>query len=270
MIKIAWLTDIHLNFLTLQERRCFYQTIIDSKADAVLISGDIAEAPSVKELLPEMEHALNKSIYFVMGNHDYYRGSIESVRLDMAHLSNITQRLKWLSVAGVQKLSEDVLLVGTDGFADGRYGDYENSPVSLNDSRLIADFFQAKLLSRDLLLTKMQHFADEDAKQLFRDIETVVELHNPRKIIVLTHVPPFPYLCLYEGKQSDDYYLPYFSSKATGDVLLEIANKYPLVGFMVLCGHTHHYAQMQVLPNLNVKVGSAEYYSPKIHDIILL
>ncbi len=270
MIKLAWLTDIHLNFLTLQERRCFYQTIIDSNADAVLISGDIAEAPSVKELLLEMEHALNKPIYFVLGNHDYYRGTIESVRLDMAHLTKITQGLKWLSVSGVQKLSEDVLLVGTDGFADGRYGDYENSPVSLNDSRLIADFFQAKLLSRSHLLTKMQQYADEDARQLLRDIEMGIEKHSPKKMMVLTHVPPFPELCLYEGKQSDDNYLPYFASKAIGDVLLTVAQNYPFIEFVTLCGHTHHYAERQMLENLRVTVGAAEYYQPSIQDIITL
>ncbi len=270
MIKLAWLTDIHLNFLTLQERRCFYQTIVDSKADAVLISGDIAEAPSVKELLLEMEYALNKPIYFVMGNHDYYRGAIESVRLDMAHLTKITQKLRWLSASGAQKLSEDVLLVGTDGFADGRYGNYEKSAVSLNDSRLIADFFQSKLLSRSHLLSKMQQFADEDARQLARDLKSGIGRHNPKTVLVLTHVPPFSEVCLYEGKQTDDDYLPYFASKAIGDVLLAAAQNYPSIDFKVLCGHTHHYAKANVLVNLSVTVGTAEYYQPSVQEIIIV
>jgi hypothetical protein len=163
-----------------------------------------------------------------------------------------------------------VLLVGTDGFADGRYGDYENSPVSLNDSRLIADFFQAKLLSRSHLFTKMQQFADEDAKKLLHDIEVGINTHNPKKIIVLTHVPPFPELCLYEGKQSDDDYLPYFASKATGDVLFVAAQNHPSIEFVTLCGHTHHHAERQMLENLSVTVGAAEYYQPSIQDIITL
>lgn len=61
-----------------------------------------------------------------------------------------------------------------------------------------------------------------------------------------------------------------FSSKATGDVLLEIANMHPLVEFIVLCGHAHHYAQSQLLPNLNVKVGAAEYYQPRIQEVLKL
>lgn len=217
-----------------------------------------------------MEHALNKPIYFVLGNHDYYRGTIESVRLDMEHLTKTTEGLNWLSVSGAQKLSEDVLLVGTDGFADGRYGDYENSPVSLNDSRLIADFFQAKLLSRRHLLDKMQQLADENARQLLDDIEIGIEKHIPKKIIVLTHVPPFPELCLYEGKQTDDNYLPYFASKATGDVILTAAQNYPHIEFVTLCGHTHHYAERQKLENLRVTAGAAEYYKPTVQGIIAL
>jgi len=44
-MKLAWLTDIHLNFLKKDRRKQFFDSIINSYCDAVLISGDIAEAP---------------------------------------------------------------------------------------------------------------------------------------------------------------------------------------------------------------------------------
>lgn len=35
--KIAWLTDIHLNFLTITARIKFYQSIIRTNADAIAL-----------------------------------------------------------------------------------------------------------------------------------------------------------------------------------------------------------------------------------------
>ena len=86
-MKLIWLTDIHLNFLELDEREAFYAQIVEAKADGVLLTGDIAEAPSIAYILQEMADAIQKPIYFVLGNHDYYRGSIASVQAKMGALT---------------------------------------------------------------------------------------------------------------------------------------------------------------------------------------
>jgi hypothetical protein len=36
-MKLAWLTDIHLNFINLAARQKFYQEIIDTECDGVLL-----------------------------------------------------------------------------------------------------------------------------------------------------------------------------------------------------------------------------------------
>jgi hypothetical protein len=53
-----------------------------------------------------------------------------------------------------------------------------------------------------------------------------------------------------------------------GAALYEIMNTYPDKTLTVLCGHTHTQAEAQILPNLKVKTGGAEYGSPNIQDII--
>lgn len=267
-MKLAWLTDLHLNFLNKNERIGFYQTIVSAKINAVLISGDSAEATSICDILTEMAYQIEKPIYFVLGNHDYYKKSVAEVRTEIVALLKTNTLLKWLPSSGIHELEAGTLLVGTDGFADGRYGNYENSPVSLNDSVLIAELYQEKLLSRSHLQHKMQQLADNDAAQLYRDLQIGLQTYNPKKIIILTHVPPFPELCIYQGRQTDSDFLPFFSSKATGDVLLAIAHNYPSVEFYTFCGHTHNYAHAQLLPNLTVTVGAAEYYYPAIQKII--
>ena len=71
-------------------------------------------------------------------------------------------------------------------------------------------------------------------------------------------VTPFP---------ADDC-LPFFSCKAVGDVLLEAARAHPACQTLVLCGHTHGGGELQVLDNLRVVTGPAEYGRPEIQRII--
>ncbi len=266
-MKLAWLTDIHLNFLELSERQRFYQEIIKKKPDGILISGDIAEAPSVCGILREMQEVMSRPIYFVLGNHDYYAGQIELVHQKIIQLTTEVEHLHWLGHAGVIQLTAETVLVGQDGWADGRLGDYHHSSARLKDERMIADFFQQKCLSRDHLLSVMQKWADQDAKLLHQDLE-LAALGKAKRMIVITHVPPFKENCLYEGKISTDDYLPYFSSKATGDVLLNFAQNYPAIDMTVLCGHTHSKSDFQVLSNLRVKSGQAEYGRPEMQEMI--
>jgi predicted phosphodiesterase len=61
-MKIAWLTDIHLNFLDTGTRSHFYNRVMKSDADKILITGDIAEAKDVCELLKEFSQHTNKPI----------------------------------------------------------------------------------------------------------------------------------------------------------------------------------------------------------------
>ena len=268
-MKLAWLTDIHLNFLKVESRQTYYESILATGCDALIISGDIAEAPSLIDILNEMVGQIKKPIYFIVGNHDYYRGSINDVRKELAELSTANANLFWLSSSGLQQLPNKTILLGQDGWADGRLGDYQNSPVSLNDSRMIDDLFQEKMLGRQQLLRKMQALADMDASALKNDLTQAIR-HQPQKIIVLTHVPPFKEVSQHMGQVSDDNYLPYFSSKAIGDVLMSVAIENPSIDFLVLCGHTHSDAESQLLTNLVVKAGKAEYYKPAIQEIIVV
>ena len=267
-MKLTWITDVHLNFLEKDKRMDFYQMLIATDSDGVVLSGDIAEATSIELILKEMANATQKPIYFVLGNHDYYRGSINDLRNKMISITKDEPFLFWLPESGPQKLNDAVVLVGQDCFADGRYGDYTNSRVVLNDSRMIIDLFQCSALGKYQLLEKMQKLADQDAKELESRIEQAVRSYNPKKIIILIHVPPFREVCMHEGKISSDDYLPFFSSKITGEILMHAAESYPEIEFLALCGHTHSNGFFQPCPNLIVKAGASEYGKPVIVRIV--
>jgi 3',5'-cyclic-AMP phosphodiesterase len=132
MTRLAWMTDLHLNFLTPAERRRFLDAARD-QADAFVISGDIAESRDVVDTLLEMQRAWQKPLYFVLGNHDFYRGSIRTTRAEVARLAESESLLTYLTATGVVELSPQTALVGHDGWADARLGDFDGSTVILND-----------------------------------------------------------------------------------------------------------------------------------------
>jgi len=112
----------------------------------------------------------------------------------------------------------------------------------------------------------MQQLVDADATKLHNDLKRAVS-QNPKKIIVLTHVPPFKEACLHEGEISGDDWLPYFSSKVIGDVLTAVTRQNPRIDFLVLCGHTHSETNI-CYGNLTIEVGKAEYNHPEIQKMI--
>ena len=93
---------------------------------------------------------------------------------------------------------------------------------------------------------------------------------NTKKVIIATHVPPVPECCWHQDHPSDENWLPYFASKATGDVIVDIAQKHKDIHFLVLCGHTHTAAAVKFFDNLEIKAGGTQYYKPEVQEVILV
>jgi len=264
MPRVAWLTDIHLEFLNRPQLETFLTTLATANIDALWITGDIAQAQSVHAYLNAMLKATMKPIYYVLGNHDYYHGSIPQVRELVTRLTHRTSGMVWLPAGGVVEMTKTVGLVGHDGWSDGRYGDFMKSGIMLNDYVLINEL---KFSDQHHLLMKLRGLADEGAHYLHKQIPIAADRYP--QVFVLVHPPPFMEVCYHKGKlyTPDNPFLPHFSSKAIGDVLLEMADKYPKTHFTVLCGHTHGGGEAQMRPNLRVLNGDAEYRQPKIQRI---
>lgn len=269
-MKLAWVTDIHLNFLESADRKRLYHDIISTKSNAILVSGDIAEAPTVSDILEEMAQHIAKPIYFVLGNHDYYQSSVENIRQKINQLSQENPSVNWLPETGLVQLNKDTMLLGEDCWADGRYGNYADSRVMLNDSHMIQELQEGNIIGKYQLLDAMQKLANNDAERLENNLQLAIQEHLPKKIIVLVHAPPFRESCMHEGQISNDDYLPFFVSKITGDVLLGAAKTNPDIDFLILCGHTHSDSYYKTLNNLTIKAGSMEYGKPIVQEVIEL
>ncbi|MHB8620663.1 MAG: metallophosphoesterase family protein [Chloroflexota bacterium] len=263
MMTLAWLTDIHLNFVSADTFADLCTAVRRSDADAILITGDIAEADTLEGWLRSLEDELKRPIYFVLGNHDYYGSMFGWVDKAVAACCQQGRYLQWLQSTGVVRLTGTTGLVGVGGWADARYGDYERSGVRLNDFRYILDFVGLDHRARGHMLMSL---GDRAASILARFLEEA--LIEFEEVLVATHYPPFPEACLYEGSPTNPLYLPHFSCKAIGDVLRETAAGHPNRRIEVLCGHTHSSADVSILPNLHVLAGAAEYGQPWLGMVI--
>jgi 3',5'-cyclic-AMP phosphodiesterase len=263
MLRLAWLTDIHLNFVEPAQVDDLCRSVVDNGADAVLLTGDIAEAVDVVDHLQALDDRIGLPLYFVLGNHDFYRGSIAGVRGAIAELCARRPRLHWLPGSGVVELTPETGLVGHDGWADGRLGDYAGSEVMLNDYWLIEELAG---LDRAGRLEQLHALGDEAADHFRRILPAA--LGRFRRLVVLTHVPPFREACWHDGQVSGNDWLPHFACRATGEALFEAAAGSPDRELTVLCGHTHSPGEAQVLPNLRVLTGGAEYGRPEVQAVM--
>jgi Icc protein len=262
-MKLLWLSDIHLEFLTLGELALYCRMIAGRVPDAILITGDISKASRLQPDLGHLAISLSAPIFFVLGNHDFYGAGFALVEAQVREICSEHKNLVHLGAGEIIRLTTNTSLIGHRGWSDGRAGLADRSTVRLNDVNLISDFSG---LSAEHLFQKLGQLGDESAAYIQSLLPEAAEKAD--NLIVATHVPPFPSCALYENKPSDPNFSPHFVNTALGHVLLVFAAANPSKNILVLCGHTHHRALFAPLPNLTVKVAHAEYRRPNIAEII--
>lgn len=252
-MRLAWCTDIHLDHLTPAGRVRFAEKVRESGCDALVLTGDLSHAPLLRSHLVDLARALARPVYFVLGNHDFYEGSIEEVRADVRALCAGDPWLRYLPDAGPFALDGETVLLGVDGFGDGRLGRVIETPIVLNDHLLIRELAG---LPRARLAARLADLGDAEARTLEA---LLARVGHARRVVVATHVPPFRESTWHEGAPSDDDWLPFFSCKAVGDVLRAHRAAFPARSLTVLCGHTHGAGVVAIDERLVVHTGGAQY-----------
>ena len=262
MVRAVWLTDVHFEFLDDDGIARFLASVTACEPDVVLVGGDTGQAKTVQGSLRTIQSQLDVPVYFVLGNHDFYGGFIHEVHGQVWDAGAESQHLHWLEKSGVVELGPRTALVGADGWADARCGDYDRSTVVLNDYVRIREFIPlGKAARRDA----MQALADCAADRIGAMLPTVAASYP--EIIFLTHCPPFREACWHEGAISNDDYLPHFASKVMGEALIDTMKQHPDSHLTVLCGHTHSSGRAEILPNLVALTGQAQYGAPEVQQV---
>jgi predicted phosphohydrolase len=262
--RLAWMTDLHLDFVDETERAALAAEVVAARADGVVVTGDIATAADVLETIDELAQAVHVPLWFVLGNHDFYGGSIADVRARAAASTSLGGP-PWLEAAAAVRLGPGTALVGVDGWGDARLGDFAGSRVVLNDFLRIDELTG---VHRAVLRERLAALGDAAAAVLRPALQAALAWAD--HVVVATHVPPFRDGCSHQAAISADDWLPFFACGAVGDVIGDAAAAHPHVQFTVLCGHTHGAGEARILDNLLVLTGGAEYGEPKVQGILVV
>ena len=267
-LRLAWLSDLHLEFVETQQVESLCRAIRAARPSHVLVGGDTGQARSVAAYLRTLAREVACPVFFVLGNHDFYGSGIATLEATLPQQIENETALRWLGNPDdetVVPLSPEVGLVGRGAWGDARVGAYDTTGVLLNDFVYIEE--QAGL-SRPALIECLRALGDRAAAHLMPRLEAA--LRRFPRVVVLTHVPPFVEACWHEGRISDADWLPFFVCHAVGEVLLSAAQARPDREILVLCGHTHGGGTARLAPNLEVCTAPAEYGAPGIARIITL
>lgn len=259
--RIVFATDLHLDAAGHDAHQAFFRLVEAHEPHFVLIGGDVSNGRHSLSIIKQLQEITQKPIYFVLGNHDYYYGSIDKIREDTKKSSSSS--CNYLTASGPVALTERTVLIGHDCWADGREGDFLHSNVSLNDYLLIDEL---KDISPQQRLDRLGKLGEEAAVNIEGKLQEALQMSD--RVILLTHTPIFRESCRYKNHVTDDNWAPHFVCKQVGERVKEIMRKNPDKNLLVLSGHSHHSADVTVAKNIRALVGEAEYGQPTLQGIV--
>lgn len=258
--ELAWLTDLHLDATSAARREEFYFQMRKSTAIRFLITGDISRANLLPRHLQELAWAAgNRAIYFTLGNHDFYGASFRTVDQAVSAVCQNRTNLHHLNGSQVIRLDTDTALIGHRGWADGRMGWAERSYARNPDFEAIEDFRGLKPEEAFSLLRKL---GSNSASCLRSRLPYALQCYS--RVIIATHVPPFTVAARFNGKPCDWLRQPHYCNIALGAMILRIAARFPQKEVLILSGHAHSEARVQIAENVTVLTGAARTGYPSV------
>lgn len=249
MLKILWLTDTHVDKISAENYQELLDFIIASKADGMWLTGDIGDPPRNIEFLKALFERYKKPVFFVLGNHDFYKYKIADMRFKMTQLVKSYPLANYLSeTPGLD--SDGHLMVGMDCFANTGQDIIQQMTW---DSDHILDL---DALNESHLTAQLNALAEKDAKRLLKKCQQQIHTHI-KKVSILTHVPPSDsmkgqFLVKPHQKNRSVFY-----SLTLSDVLHQLASDFPSVQFNVYSGHIHQTQLYQIAGNMMGHVAKA-------------
>ncbi|MCB1111827.1 MAG: metallophosphoesterase [Chlamydiales bacterium] len=261
--KYVWVSDLHLDAADEYKHHDFIRQVKQEDADALLIGGDISNGVNSLVHLRHLASLMKKPIYYVLGNHDYYYGSIEETRRKAYEILEELPQLLFLTAMNPVALTEDTALLGDDGWSDAQAGDFLHSDIELNDYYFIHELKNLQPKERK---QKLMELGKKSADTIYKKL--LLAFESFPQAVLLIHTPPFLEACLYKGKIADKNWAPHFVCQAVGDMLLKVMKRLPEKKLLVLCGHSHNMADVTILPNLRILAGHSDIGTPTVQGII--
>lgn len=270
--RFLWLTDLHIDHASDAQFGQLCQEIRNAAPTHVFITGDTTTSYLLRKTLNRLVNNLQTKIFFVLGNHCCWGTGIEvaqKIATDVANKvpSTVGSGLYYLSTSAPIFLDNVTAIVGHDGWYDARHGDPQPRRFLMHDWKAIKEYdsqtsFYYPTFEQDVIRIS-QGLADKAVGHVAKQLSQVYK-HGMKKVILLTHIPPWTQSAHHRGRPNDAIAAPWYTCKIMGDFLEYQAKSHPEVDFTVLCGHTHGPADYHPLDNLHCHAGGAEYGKPRV------
>lgn len=261
--KHLWLTDTHL---LPWNRFKMLRSILDEKPVSVFATGDISYGPTLFSDLAFIGKRIGRPLYFVLGNHDYHWAlSLDEVHRKVRAVCEKYKNLIWMTDAGVISLTDEVAVVGTEGWYDVRVGNPDFIKYTF-DWFLTSEF--KVLRSMKERIERFREISAQSATLLTSTLESAIENH--KTVYLLTHFPPWPEANRCDSWISEVFWEPYNTNLALGQALEKVMEKNKKRNLIVLCGHTHSAMQIHVSRNIECRVGRGAYNKLVEDEIIYI
>jgi predicted phosphodiesterase len=261
--QLDWITDPHLDHLKGEKMLLsFVKKLAARESDGLLITGDIAESKTIYDFLGILSGCYRRPIYFVLGNHDHYGAWMKDTHDRVRAVCEAVPPgiLNWMTETGVVMLNDRTAVVGHEGWYDGQAGE-AGLTFSLSDFYMpngVLDLIQAFGLGSHQLFDKLRQLGIESADHIR---SSIIKARNmgAKRILIITHVPPFLEASYFRGRPSEANSAPFYVNRVLGETLMEVAQELPKVKLEVYAGHTHGKRVYEAARNLTVRVGAARY-----------
>ncbi|MEY8371854.1 metallophosphoesterase [Aerococcaceae bacterium 50-4] len=239
-MKLGFISDLHIDRGKTQKEADFLYTlsayINDKELDEVYIGGDISNHhEKTINFVEKLQAHSGAKIYFIPGNHDYWEP-----KQDKKHTLTIHDTFK----SHPQSMLNKVTMVGSDTAIVGHIGWYNHAyhdPAFTEDKlergrhKLVTwqDKVRLDWQATDKEVSK--HFAKETKDTL----DQVMDQHQPKNIILFTHVITIPEFTIPMPHRVFDFFNAYIAT----DDYLPFYENYPIK--TSLMGHVHFRHQIQ-------------------------
>ena len=245
-------TDIHLDCVTIDKHKRnkiirIGKNLTDG-LDHLIVSGDISTFRWLPWHMEALFEGATCPVHWIMGNHDYWGASFREA-------DKQAEKIKGYIHNKVVELNDKNAIIGINSWFDGRLGDINNL-WDTNDHLKIANLYQNLNRDHRKVIQTVRNRADHHAG----DARIILEANAGKydKIFFVTHYPPW------NNPEDDKQYYPWSVNSKMGEILFDIATKFPHTEFEVIAGHTHHWWQHQVTDNMVLKIEKATYKQPKL------
>ena len=233
-MKLGFISDIHIDRGKTQQETDFLHTlsayINDQALDEVFIGGDISNHyDKTITFVEKLQAHSGAKIYFIPGNHDYWEAKSAK-----KHTLTIHDTFK----SHPQSILNKSLMVGNETAVVGHTGWYNHAYHDLAFTEEKLETGRHKLVTwQDKVRLDWQATDKEVSKQFAQEtketLDQVMTTHQPKNIILLTHVITIPEFTIPMPHRVFDFFNAYIAT----DDYLPFYQDYPIK--QSIMGHAH-------------------------------